>query len=157
MIVCIYKRKVTFGRDVYYRAYSGYLEEMYAGIGAEFFCIALFSSRLAFGFNLTGSSSVILIKILICWIIQLLPVMSAPTGNPWYNYDVAVHAGQYLAKDVGATIEVRGPLIMAGWLVPLQHLQMFLLKISVKVVLIKVCFFRIPLDQILPGNTRSCS
>ena len=28
-------------------------------------------------------------------------------GKSFYNYDVAVHAGQYLAKDVGATLEVR--------------------------------------------------
>ena len=26
---------------------------------------------------------------------------------PYYNYDIAVHIGRYLAKDVGSTIEIR--------------------------------------------------
>ena len=30
--------------------------------------------------------------------------VSAYWATPFYNYDVAVHAGRYLAKDVGATL-----------------------------------------------------
>ena len=33
--------------------------------------------------------------------------VSAYWATPFYNYDVAVHAGRYLAKDIGATLEVR--------------------------------------------------
>jgi hypothetical protein len=33
--------------------------------------------------------------------------VSAYWATPFYNYDVAVHAGRYLAKDLGATFEAR--------------------------------------------------
>ena len=40
--------------------------------------------------------------------------VSAYWATPFYNYDVAVHAGRYLAKDVGATFEVRRPFVTVG-------------------------------------------
>ena len=149
------QKKGNLGRDFYYRAYSGYLEEMYAGIGAEFL-YSPFSSRLAFGFNLN-------------WVKQrdydkdfdLLDYsvvtghISAYWATPWYNYDVAVHAGQYLAKDVGATIEVRRTFDN-GWMV-----GAFATFTDVSAddfgegSFDKGIFFRVPLDQILPGNTRA--
>ena len=33
--------------------------------------------------------------------------LSAYWASPFYNYDVAIHAGRYLAKDLGATFEAR--------------------------------------------------
>ncbi len=32
---------------------------------------------------------------------------SAYWATPWYNYDAAIHVGRYLAKDVGATLDLR--------------------------------------------------
>jgi len=149
------QKKGNMGRDFYYRAYSGYLEEMYAGIGAEFL-YSPFSSRLAFGLNLN-------------WVKQrdydkgfdlldysvLTGHVSAYWATPWYNYDVAVHVGRYLAKDLGATIEVRRTFDN-GWVV-----GAFATFTDVSAAdfgegsFDKGIFFRVPLDQILPGNTRA--
>lgn len=149
------QKKGNLGRDLYYRAYSGYLEEMYAGIGAEIL-YRPFSSRLAFGLNLN-------------WVKQrdydkdfdlldysvLTGHLSAYWATPWYNYDVALHAGRYLAKDLGATIEVRRTFDN-GWMV-----GAFATFTDVSAEdfgegsFDKGIFFRVPLDQILPGNTRS--
>ena len=97
----------TMGRSLHYRAFGGYLETMFAGAGGE----VLFwpnKSRVAFGasaayvkqrdydrgFGLLDYSVV-------------TGHVSAYWATPFYNYDVAVHAGRYLAKDLGATFEAR--------------------------------------------------
>lgn len=149
------QRKGNLGRDFYYRTYTGILEEMYAGIGSEFLYHP-FSSRLAFGFNLN-------------WVKQrdydkdfeLLDYsvvtghVSAYWATPWYNYDAAIHVGQYLAKDKGATIEIRRTFDN-GWMV-----GAFATFTDVSAEdfgegsFDKGIFFRIPFDQILPGNTRA--
>ena len=97
----------TIGRSLHYRAFGGYLETMFAGAGGE----VLYwphKSRVAFGasaayvkqrdydrgFGLMGYSVV-------------TGHVSAYWATPFHNYDVAVHAGRYLAKDLGATFEAR--------------------------------------------------
>ena len=100
--------------EVSYRAYGGILETMFSGVGAEVLWEP-FPSRLAFGANLnyarqrdfdarfdhldydviTGHASVY-------W------------ASPFDGYDAAVHAGRYLAKDYGATFEVRRTFD-SGW------------------------------------------
>ena len=97
----------TIGRSLHYRAYGGYLETMFAGAGGE----VLYwphKARVAFGasaayvkqrdydrgFGLLDYS-------------VLTGHVSAYWATPFYNYDVAVHAGRYLAKDLGATFEAR--------------------------------------------------
>ncbi len=149
------QKKGNLGRDVYYRAYSGYLEEMYAGIGGEFL-YSPFSSRLAFGFNLNWVKQRDFDKDLDLLDYSVVTGhVSAYWATPWYNYDVAVHAGQYLAKDVGATIEVRRTFDN-GWMV-----GAFATFTNVSAEdfgegsFDKGIYFRVPLDQILPGNTRA--
>lgn len=93
--------------EVHYHAYAGMIETMYSAVGGEFL-YQPYQSRLAFGVSgayakqraydggfdhldyqaLTGHVSVY-------W------------ATPFKNYDAAVHVGQYLAKDKGATFEVR--------------------------------------------------
>ncbi|NRP26548.1 hypothetical protein XMD420_000131 [Marinobacterium sp. xm-d-420] len=101
------EKRATANRELHYRLFGGYLEQMYAGAGAE----VLYQphrSRLAFG--LSGAYAV-----------QRdfdgmlgLQDYSVLTGHgslywasPFYNYDFALHAGRYLAKDLGGTLEVR--------------------------------------------------
>tara|TARA_R110000824_G_scaffold336_9_gene2240 strand:+ start:36481 stop:38571 length:2091 start_codon:yes stop_codon:yes gene_type:complete len=149
------QRKGNLGRDVYYRSYTGILEEMYAGVGSEFL-YSPFSSRLAFGFNVN-------------WVKQrdydkdfeLLDYsvvtghLSAYWATPWYNYDAAIHVGRYLAKDRGATIEIRRTFDN-GWMV-----GAFATFTNVSSEdfgegsFDKGLYFKIPLDQILPGNTKA--
>ena len=149
------QKRGNLARDLYYRAYSGILEEMYAGVGGELL-YSPFSSRLAFGFNLN-------------WVKQrdydkdfdlldysvLTGHISAYWATPWYNYDVAVHVGRYLAKDNGATFEVRRTFDN-GW-----QIGAFATFTDVSAEdfgegsFDKGLFFKVPLGQILPGNTRS--
>jgi hypothetical protein len=108
----------TLGRSLYYRGFAGYFETMYAGAGGELLYWP-HKSRLAVGIStayvkqrdfdrglglldysvLTGHASMY-------W------------ATPFYDYDVAVHAGRYLAKDMGATFEVRRTF-RNGWQVGL--------------------------------------
>lgn len=149
------QKRGNLGRDTYYRTYAGVLEEMYSGVGTEVL-YSPFGSRLAFGFNLN-------------WVKQrdydkdfdLLDYsvftghVSAYWATPWYNYDIAVHAGRYLAKDLGATFEVRRTFDN-GWMI-----GAFATFTDVSAEdfgegsFDKGIYLKVPLDQILPGNTRS--
>ena len=97
----------TAGRSLHYRAFGGYLETMFAGAGGEILYwphksrVALGASAAYVkqrdydrGFGLLDYSMV-------------TGHVSAYWATPFYNYDVAVHAGRYLAKDLGATFEAR--------------------------------------------------
>ncbi len=102
--------------NLHYRLFGGVLEEMYSGLGGEVLYQRV-HSRLAFGaslayakqrdydrsFNHLDYSTV-------------TGFVSAYWATPFYNYDVAVHAGRYLAEDVGATFEVRRTFAN-GWMV----------------------------------------
>jgi hypothetical protein len=149
------RKRGNLGRDIYYQGYSGYLEEMYAGIGGEIL-YSPFQSRLAFGLNLS-------------WVKQreytddfdlldysvITGHVSAYWASPWYNYDMALHVGRYLAKDNGATFEIRRTFDN-GWMIGAWAT---FTEISSEDFgegsFDKGLFFRIPFDQILPGNTRS--
>ena len=148
------KRGTLSGAWVY-RGYGGILEEMFSGVGAEIL-YRPFPSRFAFGANLnyvwqrdydkrfghqpysvlTGHASVY-------W------------ASPFYNFDAALHAGRYLAGDLGATFELRRTF-SNGWMVggfftltdvPFDEFGEGSFD--------KGLFFRIPFNGLLPGNTRS--
>jgi hypothetical protein len=111
-------KRGSFSGDLHYRAYAGVLESMYSGIGGEVL-YQPFQSRLAFA--LSGN-----------WVKQrdydrsfdhldystYTAFASAYWATPFNNYDVALHAGKYLAKDYGATLEVRRTF-NNGWMVGL--------------------------------------
>jgi hypothetical protein len=94
-------------RDLHYRAFAGILEEMYAGAGAEVLyrpwgrSVALGANLIAVrqrdfdrSFGLRDYETVI-------------GHLSAYWATPWQDFDIAVHAGRYLARDWGATLEVQ--------------------------------------------------
>ena len=92
---------------IYYRFYLGILETMYSGLGFE----ALyqpFMSRIALGASIN--------KVIKRGYKRNFELMDYKTSTgflsiyyaaPFYNYDLALHIGKYLAKDKGATLEVR--------------------------------------------------
>jgi hypothetical protein len=100
-------RQDNLSGDVFYRLYGGVLEEMYSGVGAEIL-YQPFRSRLAYGFSAN-------------WVKQrgydksfshldydtVTAFASVYWATPWYNYDVAIHMGRFLAKDVGSKFEIR--------------------------------------------------
>jgi len=149
------QKKGNLGRDLYFHSYAGILEEMYAGVGTEFL-YSPFRSRLAFGANIN-------------WVKQrdydkdfdlldysvMTGHLSAYWATPWYNYDVAVHVGRYLAKDHGGTIEVRRTFDN-GWMIGAWAT---FTNVSAEDFgegsFDKGLYLRVPLDQILPGNTRA--
>ena len=76
-------------------------------------------------------------------------------ASPFYNLDVAVHAGKYLAKDVGATLEVRRTF-HNGWSVGL-----WATKTNVSAddfgegSFDKGMYFQVPLNGLLGASNRS--
>lgn len=94
------------GPEFYYLGFAGILEEMYSGVGGEVL-YRPFGSRVAFGANLIGVQQRDFdkdfgLRDYRTWIGHL----SVYWASPLYNLDVAVHAGRYLAKDLGATLEI---------------------------------------------------
>ena len=111
------KRGTTL-KEFHYRVYAGVLEEMYSGFGGEIL-FQPFQSRIASGFSAN-------------WVRQrdydrslkhldyetTTAFASIYWASPFYNMDIALHAGKYLAKDMGATMEVRRTF-NNGWMVGL--------------------------------------
>ena len=97
----------TIGRSIHYRAFGGYLETMYAGAGGELLYWP-HKSRVALGVSVAYVKQREYDRGFGFLDYQVMTGhVSAYWATPFHNYDVAVHAGQYLAKDVGATFEVR--------------------------------------------------
>lgn len=92
---------------LHYRMFGGVLETMYSGVGGELLYQPS-QSRLAFGLSANavkkrdydGSLRHLDYE-------TVTAFASLYWASPFQNYDFAIHAGRYLAKDVGATLEFR--------------------------------------------------
>ena len=142
-------------KDTYFRVFGGVLESMYSGVGGEVLYQS-FQSRLAFGLSAN-------------WVKQrdydktfkhleyetATAFASAYWASPFYNFDVAVHAGKYLARDVGATLEVRRTFDN-GWMVGLWATKT---NVSAEDFgegsFDKGLFFKIPFNGFLGTSSRS--
>jgi hypothetical protein len=109
-------KRGKIGRDIYYQAYGGILEEMYSGVGGEVMWQRL-DLPFALGANINGVVQREFDKMF------GLRDYKTVTGHvsffwatPIENVDVAVHAGRYLAGDTGATLEV-SKRFANGWTV----------------------------------------
>ena len=145
----------SYGRYLHYRGFAGVLEEMYSGAGGEVLYWPS-QSRLAFGASMTYAKQRDYDRGLGLLDYDVVTGhVSAYWATPFYNYDVALHAGRYLAKDTGATLEVRRTF-RNGW------------QIGAWTTLTDVPFedfgegsfdkgfyFQIPLDSLFGGNSRS--
>jgi hypothetical protein len=145
----------TWGRSIHYRVFGGYLESMYAGAGGE----VLYwphKSRVAVGMSLAYAKQRDFDRRF-----DLLDYstvtghISAYWATPFYNYDLAVHAGRYLAEDVGATLEVRRTF-RNGWQV---GLWVTLTDVPFDVFgegsFDKGMYFQVPLDGLFGGSSRN--
>ncbi|MDB2557606.1 YjbH domain-containing protein [Luminiphilus sp.] len=145
----------TYGRAVHYRAFGGYFETMYAGAGGELLYWP-HKSRVAVGMSLAYVKQRDFDRKLGLLDYEVITGhVSAYWATPFYNYDLAIHAGQYLAKDLGATVEARRTF-RNGW------------QIGVWATLTDVPFddfgegsfdkgfyFQVPLDGLFGSKTRS--
>lgn len=140
--------------EIAYRGYAGILEEMYSGVGGEVLWRP-FGSRFAYGANVN-------------WVQQrefdrglghrdfetVTAHASIYWASPVAGYDVAVHAGRYLARDVGATLEVRRTFDNGWMLGAFATLTDVPFDEFGEGSFDKGMFFRIPFNSLLPGNTR---
>jgi len=149
-----FEKRGSSHKGLHYRAFGGVLEEMYSGFGGEVL-YQPFQSRLAYGLSAN-------------WVRQrdydksfkhldyqtATAFASVYWASPFYNFDVAVHAGKYLAKDVGATLEIRRTF-NSGFMVGLWAT---ITDVSAadfgEGSFDKGMFFKIPFDGLFGRNTR---
>ncbi|MDA0797021.1 MAG: YjbH domain-containing protein, partial [Proteobacteria bacterium] len=149
-----FEKRGSAYKGIHYRVFGGVLEEMYSGVGGEVL-YQPFQSRLAYGLSAN-------------WVRQrdydksfkhldyqtATAFASVYWASPFYNFDVAVHAGKYLAKDVGATLEVRRTF-NNGFMVGLWAT---ITDVSAEDFgegsFDKGMFFKIPFDGLFGRNTR---
>ena len=145
----------TLGKSVHYRTYAGVLESMYAGIGGELL-FEPFAHRWALGLTLNALRQRGFEKNF-----ELLDY-STVTGffslyyaSPWYNLDIAIHTGRYLARDKGATFEARRTFDNGF------SIGGFFTRTDLPADLFgegsfdKGLYFRIPFNGLLPGNSKN--
>ena len=148
------EKRGNIRNDIYYRVFGGVLEEMYSGVGGEVL-YQPFQSRLAFGVSTN-------------WVQQrdydksfkhldyqtTMAFASVYWASPFYNVDLALHTGKYLAKDVGSTLEVRRTF-NNGWMVGLWATMT---DVSAEDFgegsFDKGMFFKIPLNGLLGSGSR---
>ena len=139
--------------NVFYQAYGGILEEMYSGVGAEVLWRP--DAPLAFGFNVNAVVQREFDKLF--GVRDLKTVTghaSVYWATPWHNFDVAVHAGRYLAGDIGATFEVQ-KRFANGWSVgAFATLTDVPFEVFGEGSFDKGLIFNIPFDLYSPRNTR---
>ncbi|MEI9997262.1 MAG: YjbH domain-containing protein [Rhizomicrobium sp.] len=100
----LYRTRLT--RDVYFEAKAGYLEDMFAGGGAQILWRPE-GERVAFSLDAYEVWQRDFNRL---FGLQDYHVLTGHASmyyeSPWYGLNFAVHAGRYLAGDYGATIEV---------------------------------------------------
>ena len=145
----------TYGSNLHYRAFGGILEEMYSGVGGEVLYWPS-KSRFAVGASLAYVKQRDFDKSFKHLDYEVLTgFVSGYWATPWYNYDVAVHVGRYLAKDVGATLDVRRTF-RNGWQVGVfATLTDVPFDVFGEGSFDKGFYFQVPIDGLFGNRTRS--
>lgn len=145
----------TFGHSLHYRAFGGLLEEMFSGVGGEVLWWPS-RSRFALGLSIAQARQRDYDKSFDHLDYEVMTgFLSGYWASPWYNYDLAVHAGRYLAKDSGITFELRRTF-RNGWQVGL-----FATKTDVSSEEFgegsfdKGFYFQVPLEGLFGDRTRT--
>ncbi|MDB2554175.1 YjbH domain-containing protein [Porticoccaceae bacterium] len=140
---------------LHYRVFGGVLEEMFSGIGGEVLFQPI-QSRLAYGLSANWLQQRAYDKSFKRLDYQTSTAFaSIYWASPFYGFDAALHAGKYLAKDVGATLEVRRTFAN-GWMVGLWATKTGVSSAEFgEGSFDKGMFFKIPFDRLFGRNTRS--
>lgn len=110
---------------------------MYSGVGGEVL-YQPFESRLAFGLSVNHVKQRDFDKSFKHLDYETTTgFLSAYWATPFYNFDLALHTGRYLAKDFGSTFEARRTFPTVGKLVCGRLSLMFPLSSLAKVVSIR--------------------
>ena len=101
------EKRATLSEGLFYRGYIGILEEMYSGFGNEIL-YQPFRRRWALGANINALAQREYKKGFGHLDYRTITgFASLYYASPIYNFDLAIHAGRYLAKDKGYTVEIR--------------------------------------------------
>ncbi len=140
--------------DVYYQAYGGILEEMYSGVGGEVLWRP-FDKPYAIGVNVNAVQQREFDKMFGLRDYRTVTGhVSLYWATPWYDFDVAVHTGRYLAKDFGSTVEIQ-KRFANGWSVgAFATLTDVPFEVFGEGSFDKGLIFRIPFDLYSTKNTR---
>jgi len=147
-------KRGKIGRDLYYQTFGGILEEMYSGVGGEILWRRA-DLPFAIGANLMAVQQREYDKMFGLRDYKTLTGhVSAYWATGFHGFDVAVHAGRYLAKDIGATIEVQ-KRFANGWSVgAFATLTDVPFEVFGEGSFDKGLIFKIPFDLYSPRNTR---
>ena len=153
--VLLLEGRDTLGHSLHYRAFGGILEEMYSGIGGEVLWWPS-RSRFAVGASLAYVKQRDFDKSLKHLDYEVVTgFLSAYWATPWRNYDAALHVGQYLAKDIGATLDIRRTF-RNGWQVGLfATLTDIPFEQFGEGSFDKGFYFQVPIDGLFGNRTRS--
>jgi hypothetical protein len=146
-------KRGKLGPAVFYQAYAGILEEMYSGVGAEVLWRP--DSPLAFGVSINGVVQREFDKLFgVRDFKTITGHASVYWATPFHNFDISIHAGRYLAGDIGATIEVQ-KRFANGWSVgAFATLTDVPFAVFGEGSFDKGLIFNIPFDLYSPRNTR---
>ena len=135
--------------------YGGILETMYGGVGGEVL-YSPYMQRWALGLNVNAVKQRGFERDFDFRDYETVTAFaSAYYASPFYDVDMAVHVGRYLAQDVGYTFEARRTFD-SGF-----SIGGFFTRTNVSAEEFgegsfdKGLFFRIPFNGLLPGNTRA--
>ena len=150
-----FEYKNSLGASFHFRTYAGILESMYAGFGGEIL-YEPFAQRWALGATLNGLKQRGFKKNLeLKNYATVTGFISLYYASPWYNADIAIHSGRYLARDKGVTFEVRRSFDNGF------SIGGFFTRTNMPAELFgegsfdKGLFFKIPFDGILGGNSKA--
>jgi hypothetical protein len=140
--------------DIYFQAYGGILEEMYSGVGGEVLWRP-FDKPYAIGINVNAVRQREFDKLFGLRDYRTVTGhVSLYWATPWYDFDVAVHTGRYLAKDFGSTLEIQ-KRFANGWSVgAFATLTDVPFEVFGEGSFDKGLIFRIPFDLYSTRNTR---
>jgi hypothetical protein len=140
--------------DIYYQTYGGILEEMYSGVGGEVLWRP-FDKPYAIGVNVNAVQQREFDKMFGLRDYRTVTGhVSLYWATPWYDFDVAVHTGRYLAKDFGSTLEIQ-KRFANGWSVgAFATLTDVPFDVFGEGSFDKGLIFRIPFDLYSTKNTR---
>ncbi|MBM4209631.1 MAG: YjbH domain-containing protein [Gammaproteobacteria bacterium] len=147
-------KRGKLSRDIYFQAYGGILEEMYSGVGVDTLWRRP-DSNIALGANINavvqrGYDKMFGVRDLR----TVTGHVSAFWVTPFKNVDVALHAGRYLAGDIGATLEVQ-KRFANGWTIgAFATLTDVPFSVFGEGAFDKGLVFTIPFDLYSPKNTR---
>jgi hypothetical protein len=147
-------KRGKIGRDLYYQTFGGILEEMYSGVGGEVLWRRA-DLPFAFGANLMAVRQREYDKMFGLRDYKTVTGhVSAYWATGFHNFDVALHAGRYLAKDLGTTLEVQ-KRFANGWSVGVfATLTDVPFDVFGEGSFDKGLIFRIPFDLYGPRNTQ---